>query len=107
MLLHTKAFAKVIVAASALGEVTTLWAHHTQVTLGQFLKAGIAITLGVALFRHPVTVTAADVAGMAEFDSRAQERVQVQFVVANGQIILDGVVVFANKFLGKSAHGSS
>jgi hypothetical protein len=52
-------------------------------------------------------VTAADVAGMAEFDSGAEERVQVQFVVANGQVILDGVVVFANEFLGKSAHGSS
>ena len=51
---------EVIIPAGTLGIVTSLWAHHTEITLRQFFEAWIAVTLAVTLFCYALAVETGD-----------------------------------------------
>lgn len=88
MWLHTEVLCKTSIAAGALIEVTAFRADNTKVTLGEFLKAGVTITLAEAFFAGAAALKAFDGALVFKGDLLAYVFIQgVRFVVQPKRIL--------------------
>lgn len=96
MWLHAEVCCEVSVAAGALIEVAAFRADNTQITLGEFLKAGVTITLAEAFFTGAAALKTFDGAQVFKGDLLAYVFIQgVSFVVQPKRIL--------NRVLGVAA----
>tara|TARA_B100001964_G_scaffold245202_1_gene330676 strand:+ start:2139 stop:2573 length:435 start_codon:yes stop_codon:yes gene_type:complete len=81
VLAHTEALGEFLITAGPGLKVTPFGADKTEVTLRQFLEAGVAIPLAETLFGDALTVNAGDLARVAELNVRAYVGVEVNFLI--------------------------
>ncbi len=96
MWLHAEVFSEASVAAGALIEVAAFRADNTQVTLGEFLKAWVTISLTEAFCAGAAALKTFDGAQVFKGDLLAYVFIQgVSFVVQSKRIL--------NRVLGVAA----